>query len=241
MNYAVLLSGGIGNRIKSDIPKQYIRINKDDSHSPMMVTCALKPLLSNGKIDSVYIVANDEWRDLIMADAGEAGLEASKIAGFADPGTNRQTSILNGILEILKSSDGEISLFSDNDTILVHDAARPFLSDKMVDDCYAALIGHDGVMPVLPMKDTVYKSEDGKSISGLLDRTKIFAGQAPELFRLKPYYEANMALMPDKIQLINGASEPAIMAGMDIVMIPGDEANYKVTTDTDMERFRELI
>ncbi len=239
MNYAVILSGGTGNRINTDIPKQYIRKGDDvNVFSPMMITCAIKPILSCEKIDSVYIVANDERRDLIMSDVKEAGLNVSKIKGFANPGTNRQKSILNGILEILKSSNDDISLFNDNDTILVHDAARPFLSDKMLDDCYETLIGHDGVMPVLPMKDTVYMSEDGKGISGLLDRSKIFAGQAPELFRLKTYYEANMALMPDKIQSINGASEPAIMAGMDIVMIPGDEHNYKVTTDADMEKFR---
>ena len=208
---------------------------------PMMVTCALKPPLSVEIIDSVYIVANEEWRDLILSDVKEAGLNVSKIKGFANPGTNRQTSILNGILEILKSSNKEISFFSDNDTILVHDAARPFLTDQMVNACYEALSGHDGVMPVLPMKDTVYMSEDGRSISSLLDRSKIFAGQAPELFRLKPYYEANMALMPDKIQSINGASEPAIMAGMDVVMIPGDESNFKITTDSDMERFKGIL
>ena len=83
-------------------------------------------------------------------------------------------------------------------------------------------------------------SEDGRSISSLLNRSKIFAGQAPELFRLKPYFEANMALLPDKIKMVNGASEPAIMAGMDIAMIQGDEHNYKVTTDADMEKIRNM-
>ena len=47
--------------------------------------------------------------------------------------------------------------------------------------------------------------------------------------------------MPDMILKINGASEPAVMAGMDIVMIPGDEANFKITTDADMERLRRIM
>ncbi len=237
MNYAVLLSGGVGNRINSDIPKQYVRINaKSEDFSPMMVTYAIKPLILSDRIDEVYIVAENEWREQIVSDVKAAGFDISKIKGFANPGTNRQTSILNGMQEILKATIN----INDNDAVMVHDAARPFLSSEMVEECYKAIIGHDGVMPVLPMKDTVYMSEDGKGISGLLDRSKIFAGQAPELFRLKPYYEANMSLMPDKIQSINGASEPAIMAGMDIVMIPGDEHNYKVTTDADMEKFRNI-
>lgn len=242
MNYAVLLSGGTGNRINTDVPKQYVRVgNVKETFSPMMVTYALKPLLLNANINHVFIVANKEWRDSIITDVKDSGLDDSKIAGFAEPGANRQTSILSGINEIILSHYDGISSVRDSDTVLVHDAARPFLTDQMVNACYEALSGHDGVMPVLPMKDTVYMSENGMGISGLLDRSKIFAGQAPELFRLKTYYEANMVLMPDKIQSINGASEPAIMAGMDIVMIPGDEHNCKVTTDADMEKFRKDI
>ena len=242
MNYAVLLSGGTGNRINTDIPKQYVRVgNGKEPFSLMMVTYALKPLLLNANIDYVFIVANNEWRDSIITDVKDAGLDDSKIAGFADPGANRQSSIYNGIIKILLSYYDGISSVRDSDTVLVHDAARPFLTDQMVNDCYEALPGHDGVMPVLPMKNTVYMSEDGRSISGLIDRSKIFAGQAPELFKLKQYFYANMALLPDKINTVNGANEPAIMAGMDVAMIPGDESNFKVTTDSDMERFRGII
>ena len=63
--------------------------------------------------------------------------------------------------------------------------------------------------------------------------------QAPEVFRFTPYYEACKALLPDDIYTINGSSEPAILAGMKIAMIPGDEKNYKITTQGDLERFRE--
>ena len=74
-----------------------------------------------------------------------------------------------------------------------------------------------------------------------MDRGKVYAGQAPEVFLLGKYYEANRALLPDKILEINGSTEPAVMAGMDIVMIPGDERNFKITTAADLERFREIV
>lgn len=96
-------------------------------------------------------------------------------------------------------------------------------------------------MPVLPMKDTVYRSMNGREVSELLNRREIFAGQAPELFCLGPYYRANRELLPDRINGINGASEPAFMASMDIVMIDGDESNFKVTSDEDMNRFRSIV
>ena len=91
------------------------------------------------------------------------------------------------------------------------------------------------------MKDTVYYSEDGRVVSQLLARSQIFAGQAPELFRLGGYFTANESLLPDRILTINGSTEPAIMAGLDIVMIAGDEGNFKITTREDLKRFRQMI
>ena len=100
---------------------------------------------------------------------------------------------------------------------------------------------HDGAIPVLPMKDTVYFSEDGRKITSLLERKSVVAGQAPEAFKLEAYYEANRKLLPDKILEINGSTEPAILAGLDIAMIHGDESNFKITTREDFLRFEEMI
>jgi 2-C-methyl-D-erythritol 4-phosphate cytidylyltransferase len=91
------------------------------------------------------------------------------------------------------------------------------------------------------MKDTVYLSEDGHRISQLLDRSKVWAGQSPEVFRFGRYLDACRRLTHNEIMLINGSSEPAVMAGMNIVMIPGDENNYKVTTNADLDRFKRSV
>lgn len=77
--------------------------------------------------------------------------------------------------------------------------------------------------------------------SELLDRNRLFAGQAPELFLFKKYYNENMALTQKRLAKINGSTEPTVMAGMDIVMIPGDENNFKVTTKRDLERLRSMM
>lgn len=231
MNYALLLSGGVGERAKTNLPKQYIKAG-----GYMMTSYALKPLLNSKHIDKVYTVADSVWLKEIISDAEKAGLDCEKIAGTAEPGANRQMSILNGMKAILK----DINDASDS-TVLVHDAARPFLTEELIDRCYKALPGNDGVMPVLPMKDTVYLSKDGKRITKLLERSKIFAGQAPELFNLEKYHKANIELLPDKILKINGASEVAMLAGMNIAMIDGDESNVKVTTQKDVEHYRMVF
>lgn len=229
MNIAIILAGGTGTRLGSDIPKQYIEINGAPIISHCMRTFAL-----HADIDAIQIVADAVWHEYLKKWMQNVDAVGEKWRGFSNPGTNRQLSILNA-LEDIRGYAGA------GDLVMIHDAARPFLTSEFITACFAAAEGHDGVLPVLPMKDTVYFSKNGKSIDSLLDRDCIFAGQAPEVFVLGKYYQANRALLPEKIYSINGSTEPAVMAGMDMAIIPGDENNFKITTQMDLERFRDII
>lgn len=228
MVIALILSGGSGTRLGTDIPKQYIEV--DDR--PVISYC-MEQLFRHKKIDAVQIVAMSQWHEVIEECLKKYDIY-NKFRGFSIPGKNRQLSIYNGLTDI-KGYAGN------TDVVLVHDAARPMITSQIITDCLEAVYGHDGAVPVLLMKDTVYQSIDGKKISALVKRNELYAGQAPEAFRIGEYYEANRRLCPDQIMEINGATEPAILAGMDIVMIAGDEGNFKITTLQDLERFKEII
>ena len=228
MNIALILSGGTGLRLGADIPKQYI----EAGGRPVISYC-IKTLSCHDKIDGMQIVADSAWQESIKGWL-ETADPCKKFRGFSTPGENRQLSIFHGLQDIRTYAD-------DSGYVFIHDAARPMLSPVQVADCLEAVQGHDGLMPVLPMKDTVYLSQDGTRVTDLLDRSKVYAGQAPEVFRIGRYYEANRKLLPDRIRQINGSTEPAILDGMDIVMIPGDEGNFKITTRADLERFRGMI
>lgn len=228
MGCALILSGGSGVRLGTEIPKQYIEV----CGRPIISYC-VEQLSRHKGIDAIQIVASSKWHEKIT-EWLEKYDKDRKFRGFSEPGETRQLSVYHGIRDIQKYAD-------DGDTVLIHDAARPFLSAQMITDCLKAADGHDGVLPVLPMKDTVYLSKDGKKITELVNRSEIYAGQAPEVFRIGAYYEANKKLYPEKIRKINGSTEPAVMAGMDIVMIPGDENNFKITTRQDLERFCDMV
>ena len=157
-----------------------------------------------------------------------------QISDFSSPGENRQLSILNGLSDIMKYASAD-------DNVIIHDAARPLVTAKQISNCIKKLGEADGVLPVLEMKDTVYYSDDGKMISSLLERNKIFAGQAPEAFKLKKYFDANVALLPDEILKINGSTEPAVKFGLNVALIDGDENNFKITTKADLECFEKLV
>lgn len=227
MTIALILSGGTGSRLGAEIPKQYIEVQG----KPILIY-SLETLCNSERIDGFQIVAAKEWQAQISEWLLQYGL-TKKCRGFSLPGENRQLSIFHGLTDIRKYA-------GEDDLVLIHDAARPALAETLLDRCMVAIEEYDGVLPVLPMKDTVYLSEDGRQITSLLERSKVYAGQAPELFRIGAYYRANEQLLPDEILRINGSTEPAVLAGLRIATVPGDEENFKITTPADLERFRRI-
>lgn len=240
---ALILSGGTGTRLGDSIPKQYIEVE-----GRPIITYCIETLSKNDKIDAICIVAASEWQSDILRWLKEFNLQ-DKFNGFSVPGVNRQLSIYNGLCDIKKN-------LTNTDFVLIHDAARPMLQSTCIELYIDAVGQHNGVIPVLPVKDTMYLSNNGNTITGLLDRKQVFAGQAPEVFQLDLYLSANEQLINwiqedlnktaeispnSKILEINGSTEPAILAGMDIVIVPGDEGNFKITTQEDLSWFIEIV
>lgn len=232
MNVALILAGGTGSRMQSDTPKQYLEVK-----GKMLITYCLEIFVRSDDIDVIWIVADVFWQKRVLEDLEKNDIAIFKVKGFSTPGKTRQLSIVNGLEDIKAYFECDGS----DVKVMIHDAARPLLNASHISTYFKAMEGHDGIMPVLPMKDTVYISENGKAIIGLLNRSQVFAGQAPEIFTFDKYYDACMRLMPDEIYDINGSTEPAIRAGMDIVLIHGDEKNFKITTVQDFENFKREI
>lgn len=223
MNIAIILSGGTGTRLGADIPKQYIEVN-----GRTIISYCLERLEACESIDAIQVVADPAWQETI------AETRFTKIKGFSKPGATRQLSILNGLEDVRAYAE-------DADIVIIHDAARPLVSTDLLERIVIEAKEHQGAMPVLKMKDTVYYSKDGQSIDSLLERSCIYAGQAPEAFKFGAYYDANKKLSEAEILKINGSTEPAILAGMDVVMVEGEEDNFKITTREDLERFRQKL
>ena len=219
MNIALILSGGVGTRMGLDLPKQYLEFRGRPVISYSLSTFDRHPL-----IDRIIIVADRQWRGEIDKWLDEFGIK--KFLGYADPGETRQYSIINGLKEIEKLGGA--------DKVIIHDAARPLVSDRLITACLENLEGCDGVMPVLPAKDTFYLLDGHGMASKLLPRSLLAAGQAPEAFDYGKYYAANMSLSRDEILKINGSSELALKCGLTVRTVPGDERNIKITTPNDL-------
>jgi 2-C-methyl-D-erythritol 4-phosphate cytidylyltransferase len=228
MNIAIILSGGVGSRMGSDLPKQYMIVDG----KPVIHYC-MKTFLEVQEINAITIVVADEWRGFVEETISK--MNPGKPVFYAQPGETRQFSIFSGLKEALNNGA------SDDDIVIIHDAARPMVSVGLISECLKGCSDADGVLPVIPVKDTLYQSKDGHNITSLLNRSELFAGQAPEAFLFGKYYALHNEMSHDDILKINGSTEIAYKGGLQIKLIRGDEMNFKITTPEDLSNFDSII
>ena len=222
--FCIILAGGTGSRVGMDIPKQYVMVNNQP-----IIKYSYDTILENDKIDGIVIVLDEAWKDYVCENLD---VDKKKFLGFANAGFSRQESILNGMNHIKNVINSE------NDVVLIHDAARPNITDDLIHKC-VEFTDCDGVMPALESYSAMYYSEDGLTITSLLKRENVFSGQAPESFLFKKYYNCFCNMTSLQLAEIKGTSEIAFKSGLKVKLVKGDEHNYKITTLNDLKLFQK--
>lgn len=228
MNVALILSGGVGSRMGLNIPKQYMKV----AGKPVISYC-LETFVNDQMTDAIVIGVADEWKSFVEEQAEL--LSPRQQVYYASPGETRQYSIYNALL--VCEENGVAS----NDIVIIHDAARPLVSASLIHRCYNACDNAEGVLPVIPVKDTIYYSEDGKNIQSLMNRSHLWAGQAPEAFRFGSYLKAHKEMTREELLKINGSTELAYKSGLKCQLVEGDPMNFKITTPEDLSNFESII
>ena len=222
MNIALVLSGGTGARMGLEIPKQYCTI----AGKPVIVH-TLERFQRCAGVDFAVAVAAPEWEAQILEWKGAYGL--TKLQAIAPAGLDRQMSIRNGLLAA-KPLMGEAP-----GGVVVQDAARPLTSPELLRRLLEGLEEAPAVMPVLPITDTTYTSRDGQWVDGLLDRSTLFAGQAPEAFHYWPYLKLYEETPTEVLGTMSGSCQLPYRRGWKVKMIPGDPGNLKITYAADLQ------
>ena len=216
MNIGLILAGGTGERLKGyDRPKQYIEVE-----GKLLVSYCLKAFEECLDIDLICVVASKEWQK----QPGDYT--------YAEPGRSRQHSIYNGLLAVKKYEPTNV---------IIHDAARPLVTARDISLVINASVGYDGATPALNITDTTYRSIDGKVISEALNRDELFAGQTPECYDYLKYLALHEKMDDIDMANVRGSSEIAVKNGLKIALCKGNPGNFKITTNTDLERFKSIV
>jgi len=222
-NIALVLSGGTGTRLAGRLPKQYIAL----AGKPVLVH-TLERLQRCEAVGGVIVAASPEWEAPILQ--WKEMFSLTKLLTVAPAGENRQLSIRNGLAAAERFMDGgELS------GVIIQDAVRPLASAGLLTRLTEELREAPAVMPVLPVTDTVYTSRDGQWVDGLLDRSALRAGQAPEAFRYWPYWALYRDTPESVLCAMSGSCQLPYSAGWKVKMIPGEIGNIKVTYPGDLE------
>lgn len=220
---ALVLSGGTGSRMGSSVPKQYRVI----AGKPVIVH-TLERLEACGAVDGVVAVASPQWADSILRWKEEFSL--TKLLELAPAGADRQLSIRSGLLTARRFMDESPAC-----GVIIQDAARPLTSQALFQRLLDGLEEAPAVMPALPVTDTAYTSRDGQWVDGLLDRSTLFAGQAPEAFRYWPYLRLYEEAPEELLSSMSGSCQLPCSKGWRVKMVPGDPENLKITYPADLE------
>ena len=118
--------------------------------------------------------------------------------------------------------------------VIIQDAARPLTSVGLLNRLVEELKEAPAVMPALPIIDTTYTSHDGQWVDGLLDRSTLFAGQAPEGFHFWPYLELYRDTPVEALCAMSGSCQLPYSRGWKVKIIPGEQGNLKITYAGDL-------
>lgn len=209
----LIVAAGRGNRAPGDIPKQYRKITGE--------TVLTKTLKCFVNFPLVMVVIHPDDQDLF--DKATQSLDANILSVHG--GTTRTDSVKAGLVALKPYTP---------DLVLIHDAARPFLSQNTIQNVINGLATHQACMPALPIVDAL-KSLDGAAV----DRNKIVRGQTPQGFRYTDIYAAYQTItedvsFADDIELAN-------LSGHSIKMCEGDARNIKLTYESDFMRPCQMI
>ena len=225
MQFAAILAGGSGVRMGNpNKPKQFFYLGE----KPILVHTVEK-FCASGLFDCVLVLSPESWvqqtRDIIEKNCPQY----SDVVRVTTGGAARNDTIMNAIRYF------EESEFSTEDAILVtHDAVRPFVSLRIIEENIAAARKFGACDTVVPATDTIVESQDGAFISAIPDRSKLYQGQTPQSFHMGALRDMLVSLSDEESAVLTDACKAFTLRGHKVALVRGDVSNIKITYPQDL-------
>ncbi len=231
MVYAIIAAGGIGSRMgNQEKPKQYITLRDKP-----IIAHTVEKFFVNRRFERVLILVPDQWVSHTKGIMKKYLPENDKVVVLKG-GETRNETIMNAV-RYIEETDG----LNDDTIIVTHDAVRPFVSARIIDENIDAAIKYGATDTVVPATDTIVESLNGETISSIPDRSKLYQGQTPQAFKAKLLKELYYSLTEDEKNILTDACKIFSMKGHPVHMITGEVHNIKITYPYDLRVAKSLL
>ncbi len=231
MIFAAIFAGGVGSRMGNiNTPKQYLELGG----KPVIIHTVEK-FFVNDRVDEIIILCPKAWIAHTKALI-EANLPAGKKVHVIEGGVTRNGTLENAVDFIEKNYETD-----ENTIIITHDAVRPFLTHRIINENIDAAAEYGACDTVIPATDTIVESEDGKIISSIPDRKKMYQGQTPQTFRLKLLEDVISSLTDGEKEILTDACKIFTIKNRPVYMVEGEVFNIKITYPYDMKVANTLL
>ncbi|MBR5005722.1 MAG: 2-C-methyl-D-erythritol 4-phosphate cytidylyltransferase [Clostridia bacterium] len=231
MNFAICLAGGTGSRMGAKKPKQFLTAGG----KPIIVH-TLSVFEECSQIDGIVVVCVPDWCEYCRKLLEKYGF--TKVISVVPGGETRAESSAAGVAEVeafleVRGVTGEKRK---RHTVLIHDAARPFITGKIVRDNIKAAKKEGACETVIPVTDTVVAGTDGFA-DKIVPRQGLFRAQTPQSFRLDVISDAFAKYDPERDGQVTDDAEIVLRAGGKVVFVEGSVKNVKITSPEDLDFF----
>lgn len=226
--YAALLAGGNGSRYGSELPKQFLQLG----NKPVMLY-PLTQFMAHEEIARIIIAVAPDRMEYIRSQIYYYGLNDSRIVIIE--GGNERHETLDNICRYIVETDAP----EDGSILLSHDAVRPFLTKRLIDDNIKAVDEVGFSATVVPSNDTVIEQTSGGF--SVPERKNLYCCQTPQGFRIDEYMKLCDKLTEKQKVSLTDASRIYALAKKKIALVEGEETNIKITTKTDMKLAEILL
>lgn len=222
-NYGIILASGTGSRYGADIPKQFVKIAEKT-----ILEYSIEVFEKSEYIDEIFVVITPQYRK--MAEEILSKKSYKKVSKLLDGGEIRKESSYIGVCAV---EDDEAN-------ILIHDCARPFLSQRIIKDCVNALNKYDAVDVAVPSTDTILEVDENNIIRNIPLRSGLRRSQTPQCFKLSVIKKAHELSKNDK----NFTDDCGLVVKYnlcDVYVVDGDMENIKITYPNDIYLAEKFI
>ena len=225
MIFGAIVAGGVGNRMNTTgIPKQFLPLGK--SKKPIIIHTVEKFLLCD-RLDFIYLGIHKEWTDYTEELLSKYNISSEKIV-ITEGGSDRNATIFN-IISSIEKNHGE----SSEHIIVTHDAVRPFLTLKMINQNIDAAKEVGACDTVVPSVDTIIESYDNKFISSVPNRKFMYQGQTPQSFNMSKLKNFYNSLSIEEKETLTDACKIFVCKNERVALVAGNSLNIKITTQSD--------